>query len=318
MRKDIEEQVVLMYRNGDSIKDIKNIVKASQQTIYDILHRNNISLDRAGSGSIKIKNKDYPKVTKLYKDGWSAAKIGAIFNVDPDTIIRLLKILGIAVTSRQYKMHEQYFSVIDTPAKAYIFGFIVADGCVQDSNLLIDIREPDNDLLQYIRDQIFPNKDKPIFNYHDGKMSRLGIHSTIITKDLAKLGCVSNKTKNIDTLYIPDDHLFWHFLRGFFDGDGCFHTSIPKFRKKHKQYFQLCLHKDLAEVLSKKLDDKGFPNTVYKHPTTEYMRYLYITKAKDIVNLYEKLYSDDCYSLKRKKEKWFKRKEEILNDHKTI
>jgi intein/homing endonuclease len=133
---------------------------------------------------------------------------------------------------RKYTLNEDYFSVIDTEEKAYIIGFIAADGHVDETTkrLKITLATKDKDILEKIRICLDSNtniKDfekkshfiygKPLF-YH----STIEFCSSKLVADLVKIGLVTNKTYSLDQeliKFIPEN-LVRHFLRGYFDGDG--------------------------------------------------------------------------------------------------
>lgn len=71
-------------------------------------------------------------VIKLYNKLGSSVDVGKLFNVGHKVITKILKEKGVdrvARKNRQYKINEYYFDNIDTPNKAYILGFLYADGC---------------------------------------------------------------------------------------------------------------------------------------------------------------------------------------------
>lgn len=125
-------------------------------------------------------------------------------------------------TCRRYYINEDYFFNIDTKDKAYFLGIIASDGCVyyqQNPNKLkmlsfqfnIKDREIIDSFLYYTEAEY-----KPIIK---NKYISLQINSDKIVNDLEKYNIVQRKT----WIYVPyfiDDQLMWHYLRGYFDGDG--------------------------------------------------------------------------------------------------
>ena len=126
---------------------------------------------------------------------------------------------------RKYDLNEDYFEKIDSSEKAYLLGLIYADGCnytpsntitlyfqEQDKHILEDIKI----LLQYNAPlkELKPKKE----SYHTAFV--LTIHSKKMSGDLEKLGVIQNKTFKTS---FPDisKEFYNHFIRGYFDGDGC-------------------------------------------------------------------------------------------------
>lgn len=114
-------------------------------------------------------------------------------------------------------VYEDYFEVINTPEKAYLMGFIQADGSIRkELSQLIIAQKGDEQwwILNMIRDFIQP----------DAKS--LTIHNKKICSDLFNKGIIPNKTykdtkETMNKLWnsIPDE-LKPDFLRGLLDGDG--------------------------------------------------------------------------------------------------
>lgn len=128
---------------------------------------------------------------------------------------------------------ESYFSKIDTQNKAYILGYAFADGFVNHGRLGFHISTKDKKLLVKISQELFYGIDRtydkePKINVcvlngrivNDNGSSFLNICSVKLAADLYKLGCVPNKSLVLDVPDIPEE-LFHHFVRGYFDGDGC-------------------------------------------------------------------------------------------------
>lgn len=127
-----------------------------------------------------------------------------------------------------------FFNEINNEEKAYWVGFIYADGCVsKDKNIFqVHLNRKDNDHLMKLGN-IFGKKTYTgaLFNKSKGKSyeySLLCCCQKEIRNSLLRLGIHPNKTK-LDCIeifnFIPD-FLIHHFVRGYFDGDGCITMSI--------------------------------------------------------------------------------------------
>lgn len=117
-----------------------------------------------------------------------------------------------------YQMNENYFSEINSHEKAYILGFIYADGYNREDKLELTQKEERIDILKNINKALKSNN--PIKSYSPGTY-RLSFNSTKLCSDLTKLGAVRNKSL---ILTFPDfipDELMSSFILGYFDGDGC-------------------------------------------------------------------------------------------------
>lgn len=123
-----------------------------------------------------------------------------------------------------YKINEDYFEKIDNGNKAYIIGFIFADGSVNGKSLAITIHKRDIEILHFIKKEL--ESEHPIKTYRSDFVT-FSISNKKICDDLYKQNIIPNKTyltKNLpyDGIYFKD------FLRGLFDGDGCITTSLKK------------------------------------------------------------------------------------------
>jgi len=139
----------------------------------------------------------------------------------------------------KYKLNQNYFNKIDNEFKAYWLGFLYADGCnrIKSKNnkmeyvlsvalALID-KEHLNKLLNSIQsDSII--KDRVDKNGYSS--SCIHICNKNICEDLNDLGCTPNKSLSLKfpSNDIVPKELVCHFIRGYFDGDGCIHINLQK------------------------------------------------------------------------------------------
>ncbi len=166
---------------------------------------------------------------KRYKEGNSVASIARELHIDRHRLSKELKQHNVEVsrTSSKYKYNESFFVDINTEEKAYWLGFMYADGYVSEKDTKFELGLKGEDLghVEKFRDTIVPGK--PVHIRKKDGSCRLNGTNKNITLSLIEKGCIPNKSK---TLQFPDEevvpvHLMRHFLRGFFDGDGCIHIS---------------------------------------------------------------------------------------------
>ncbi|NJO59681.1 MAG: hypothetical protein HC836_15660 [Richelia sp. RM2_1_2] len=119
---------------------------------------------------------------------------------------------------RKYKLKENYFGKIDTEAKAYILGFLFADGYVNEKygQISVTLHEKDCELLNYMVREMYET-DRPLKHYKG--YLRLVVCSNKMVSDLIKLGCTQRKTFTLKFPQIEEEFIS-HFMRGYFDGDG--------------------------------------------------------------------------------------------------
>ena len=150
-------------------------------------------------------------------------------------------------TAKRFVRHS-FFSEFKTELQAYLFGLLASDGCIVEKQYAIQLKvNPiDQELFEYFK-IISPNvyiheykgytsiakvRGKQVTNKSSIQMT---IHSKLMHKQLIEHGLVSRKT--YEQLSIPKEmpeNLIKHFLRGYFDGDGCltWHASPPNVKNR--------------------------------------------------------------------------------------
>lgn len=169
-------------------------------------------------------------VMNLISDGRKVPEIANILNINKVTISSFLRTHGIKLNPDKGNVH--YFDTIDSYAKAYIVGFIAADGALvktkTSTTLTITIKYADKAVLEFIKSEIGnehklqeiirPSSFDPSKIIHH---IRYTISDRYITKALNKLGITSNKSLSMGNIIknIPYEYRD-AFIIGYFDGDG--------------------------------------------------------------------------------------------------
>ena len=137
----------------------------------------------------------------------------------------------------KHKVNEKFFEKW-SPDMAYVLGYIYADGSLNDSPYMrgkyIQITSIDEDSIQRIKKWL--NSEHKITrkksNFIGGKICfilRIGSHK--IYNDLFGFGLYPNKSLTVNFPKIPKKYL-GHFIRGYFDGDGCIYFEKRKGSKE--------------------------------------------------------------------------------------
>lgn len=202
------------------------------------------------------------------------------------------------VRNRKYNINESYFKLIDSNSKAYILGFLAADGCNTNKQIIFQINKRDLEVLQFIRDEIC--KESPIKEVKNTDKIRLEFNSIEMCKDLTDLGIVKAKTKILKFPFIPVEYLS-HFIRGCFDGDGCI-TKKGKNRLRFSYASASIEFIDKLEKILRRICNLT-PRKIYihKHSGIFYLEYC---KKEDIKKLFNFMYENSCFHLKRKYDKF--------------
>lgn len=175
-----------------------------------------------------------PEVIKNVKilllEGKNASEISTILGINEATLRSWLRVNDIRLSP--YKGNVNYFDNIDSYAKAYIIGFIVADGALvktkTTTTLTITIKYEDKAVLEFIKSEI-GNEHKLLeivrpASYNKSKIIhhiRYAISDRNIIEALNNLGITSNKSLTIGNIItnIPYEYRD-AFIIGYFDGDG--------------------------------------------------------------------------------------------------
>lgn len=96
---------------------------------------------------------------------------------------------------RKHKIDEHYFDIINTPEKAYILGFLYADGGNLGSGVYMTLQAQDCIILDQIRTCL--KSETPLRELQGGKYCRLDIIGVLMAKRLAELGVEPRKTFKI-------------------------------------------------------------------------------------------------------------------------
>lgn len=167
----------------------------------------------------------------------------------------------------KHKVNEKFFEKW-SPTMAYVLGYIYADGNLIDDPYMrgkyISVTSVDVDSILRIRNWLKSEHKLRKTRSHfagsrDCYLLRIGSHK--IYDDLFTLGLRPNKSLTIDFPEIPKKYL-WHFIRGYFDGDGCiyFERRMGKNKKLIVKRIRVIFtsgSKIFLESMSKKLIDFG-------------------------------------------------------------
>jgi hypothetical protein len=132
---------------------------------------------------------------------------------------------------KKKKYNEDYFEKIDDENKAYFLGFICADGCVINNpktyryQLCLKLHIKDKHILESFIKCI--DGDMSVWKHHQREMGEVNLSGKKLINDLLKLGVKPNKTLKLTYPEI-DEKYERHFLRGYFDGDGCIRIKTDK------------------------------------------------------------------------------------------
>lgn len=197
---------------------------------------------------------DTQELIKLYNQGNSLTFLAKFFNTTSYKIKQILISNNVYIRSRseqtrltniarrKWSVQDNYFSNINTYSKAWLIGFLAADGTIRkDSNeIKIGLSKKDIEILKKIKYEL--HLDKPILEYQTNNgfdCAQITWSSFQHKQDLKKYGIVNNKT------YLPMHLPKWTknkilaFILGYYDGDGSFSINPQGYCR-----LRICAHRN--------------------------------------------------------------------------
>jgi len=261
-------------------------------------------------------------IFELEKQGKNIKEISEILDIKKETLIYRLKKLDIKLKtnrSKKFKNHE-YFDIIDNEKKAYLLGFIIADGCIRiettkqggiTKSLTLNNSIDDYEIIELFYSEIFNNKNVKFTkeSVYRKKQCRFKITSYHMIDTLINTyKIIPNKTLDLNFEFSFDkisEDLQSHFIRGFFDGDGC----ISKYTGSEIKRLSFIFTSEnfmlqINNILKKQIPEISITVNKKIGKTVNY----YITNISlgrnKLEKVYNYLYKNSTIFLNRKKQKF--------------
>lgn len=286
------QKYIELCNQGKTRKEIAHEMGVSTRTVYEY---------QARTGIVAIRADDYSEKLSLYKElcatGHTRSEIMDILHISQGTAINYLRATGvcpersISGSGKLPKVNENFFEKIDSEEKAYILGFICADGYIDTTsrNIVIKISKKDEDVLEKIKKAM--NCGNDIHEHVKQNMVSLNISSKYLVETLSRYGIVRNKTRSMPFPVLPDD-MYSHFYRGHCDGDGCVHKRQVTVIIGSDEFFG-----GYVDYLQKRFNRK-ISHSIQRN---SYQAVVFSRKDSDIVDW---MYKDASIYLDRKKESY--------------
>lgn len=216
-----------------------------------------------------------------------------------------------------YTCDYHYFDEINTEEKAYWLGFLTADGWISKNDKSnvgvtgIELQYGDINHLKKFNKSIKGNyqitdrwRTCSISTYPNKKnhMCIIRIFSLTMYNSLVEKGFTKDKSYDCYIPHLRQD-LVRHYMRGYFDGDGCF-TFINKSLHINFVTASKMLNDDIIKILetenfnyTKSMFSTEFDTTMYK---------IHICTQEDQVRFLDWIYKDCSIYLDRKYKKYLK------------
>ena len=199
---------------------------------------------------------------------------------------------------------------------AYIFGWIMSDGCLKKegrnkTSYAIRICSNDFDIIKWLHGHMCSGNKI----YSQGKGYQIKYRNKESIEFCMHNCLVERKSLIMQFPNVPDDYIF-HFIRGYFDGDG----SIILRKTIYNTYAQVsftCGSKSFLEKLKEKLQEYNIRSQIYEDGRNSNSSCcLRVTKRNDIRMLFSLLYPNDFQRYGYLKRKYIKYLEYMKYDAK--
>ncbi len=260
----------------------------------------------------KKKSQQYLKyLQNRINSGVHPDKVANLLNIQPTSITSILRRNNLNI---EYKgkhksnkiINTKVFRNIKTEEEAYYLGFIQADGCIHilrnNYRLIIEIQVNDSYILNKLSNLLLNKTDVKYISKKNHSLFYLS--SKEIYTNLTRYGILPNKTYlNYSFPYLPEE-LMPHFIRGYFDGDGCVYTKKQRYNWVSAVSFTG--HYNFISSLEAYLKSRNilFTKVRTKQKKHQFDSVFEFEKKQDIKNLYTFMYKDANIYLTRKKDKF--------------
>lgn len=221
------DEFVKLYNSGLSCTKIAKLYNTTTATISSALKRKNIDVvNKQNELHFNIND-----IIKDYNNGNSLAVLAKKYNTTTGCLSKHLKNQNIKIVNQQNrtKFNEHIFDSIDTEEKAYWLGFIFADGYISSINAnkkpryAFELSLQLNDINHLLKFNSFMQHEKNNVKM-DSFRCRWSINNKHLWETLNSYGCTPRKSLTLEFPKLEifkDKSLIRHFIRGYFDGDGC-------------------------------------------------------------------------------------------------
>ena len=317
-----ERRIIDMYQNNISIDDIIEYFNTQEHDIRMVLKCN--SIDRKYN---YFSDELYKRIETLYNNKRTCKDIANSVLISETSVTKILKKRGIRIrtyseNNRRYSLNEHYFDKIDTQNKAYILGILWADGCnhVPHHSITLQLQEEDYDVVSFVKKEL--GYGGPIQFIKRGESNpkhknayKLCINSEYMSNKLNEIGMVNAKSLILKFPECMPDKFYPHFIRGYFDGDGC----ISYDEKRQKCCTKTAGTKEMCCKLSEILSDIGCKHHII-HPKQCKDSNTFIIQTggnKSSLLLLDYMYDNDEFHMDRKYQKYLYFKEKYLYKNNT-
>lgn len=242
------DTIIEWYKQGKSYAEIARLLHADDfknatQNIRRLLI--NRLGDIHGHPKVIITDERKLQIQQLLEDDKTPIEIASILGIKYPTVATHIRELGLRFRPNPGNIH--YFDKVDTYAKAYILGFIAADGALVPASkgptitLTITVKYEDRAILEFIKSEIGNSHElleiRRPSGFDETKMIhhiRLSMSNPQIVHDIMKYGITPRKSLTMENIIENIPVGFRDaFIIGYFDGDGSVHIETKPRKNSH-------------------------------------------------------------------------------------
>ena len=309
MKKYTESQKIEVcnkYSEGFTIEEVSKATGIPKTTVGRILDEKGIQKrSKACHRQVHKFSEDKEKeIIRLYvEENKNTNEIAQLLGTYNTSVRRVLLRNNVKIrargVARRFVQLEDIKSKEGTDDFDYFLGLLATDGCVTKNNIVLDFAEQNKELLNYWN-EFLGNKcniNVSIHKVYKTPQYRIAFSNPEIKEFLSTYGIVERKTYDLHLKYIN-----WNVLRGIIDGDGCI-LKTNEGRTISIGITSGC--KNFLEQIQQFYSDNGIKSYLREsnrniNPTYD----LYVHKSEDVLKIYENLYKNAHFFLKRKEEKF--------------
>lgn len=304
LTSDEKLQIANLYKENVGVQQIADIFGVTKVRISQIAREYGL---KRQDKVLTYSKDEVTNMYDMYLNGANVEEISDIYGCNRLSIYNLFHRYGFNLVDdrhRVYSVDDTYFDNVDTSNKAYILGFLWADGHNNTRKGIVEMRlqERDKHILDDISDEM--HNERPLYYIREKGSNqqdtyKICITSRQISDALLSYGMPSNKTYILEWPKHLRDDLIPHFLRGFTDGDGSIGSSFVEWVGT-----KMMMEK-IQEILFAHL---GISCTIC-NTRTDIIKTIKIGRKKYIQAILEWIYKDADLKLNRK----FMKYQEIVN-----
>lgn len=291
-----------------TVKQLSNEYDVPYETMKAFLKLNDIQVGKY----LRSKNDEMLEAaTHDYMNGMLMKDVSAKYKICGDTVFNYMNKHGINFKNghgRKNFFNQHFFEHIDREDKAYFLGFLYADGWIggvqkgvyeRPCNIVLDLSSTDRNILEKFLECIEASGSTKIRDhvasertYKASPMSLVSLTSTKMADDLISHGFCNLKPDRVSVPELPDN-MYRHFVRGYFDGDGCATTNTAQFTGQYS--FLSSIDATICRCLQ---IEQGHLHTPYDNLSVADLQYHIQASRQSIFNWF---YESSSIYLERKK-----------------